>query len=75
LVGWVQVAKASYDQMRLTGDSQSIVIGGESGAGKTECTKLVLAYLTSVSGTVGVRIIIMIIIIVITHMLITGTTE
>ena len=42
-------AKNAYESMHREQKSQSIVISGESGAGKTEATKQVLQYLTTVS--------------------------
>ncbi|KAI6240417.1 Myosin head [Aphelenchoides fujianensis] len=39
------VADKAFRDMRRTGASQSIVVSGESGAGKTECQKHVLRYL------------------------------
>ncbi|MQM07606.1 hypothetical protein Taro_040447 [Colocasia esculenta] len=44
------VADASYRAMMNEGQSQSILVSGESGAGKTETTKLILQYLTFVGG-------------------------
>ncbi|XP_047321544.1 myosin-15 [Impatiens glandulifera] len=44
------VADASYRAMIYDGKSQSILVSGESGAGKTETTKLIMQYLTYVGG-------------------------
>ncbi|KAH7835175.1 hypothetical protein Vadar_023570 [Vaccinium darrowii] len=44
------VADASYRAMMMEGRSQSILVSGESGAGKTETTKLIMQYLTYVGG-------------------------
>ncbi|KAK6119602.1 hypothetical protein DH2020_046625 [Rehmannia glutinosa] len=44
------VADASYRAMTSEGRSQSILVSGESGAGKTETTKLIMQYLTYVGG-------------------------
>ncbi|KEH35883.1 myosin-15 isoform X2 [Medicago truncatula] len=44
------VADASYRAMVNEGQSQSILVSGESGAGKTETTKLIMQYLTFVGG-------------------------
>lgn len=43
-------ADASYRAMMSEGHSQSILVSGESGAGKTETTKLIMQYLTYVGG-------------------------
>lgn len=47
------VADASYRAMMNEGKSQSILVSGESGAGKTETTKLIMQYLTFVGGRTG----------------------
>lgn len=39
------IADKAYREMRRNNESQSIVVSGESGAGKTECQKCVLRYL------------------------------
>ncbi|KAL6883729.1 hypothetical protein ACP4OV_011143 [Aristida adscensionis] len=44
------VADASYKAMVAENRSQSILVSGESGAGKTETTKLIMRYLTFVGG-------------------------
>ncbi|XP_066322752.1 protein OPAQUE1-like isoform X2 [Miscanthus floridulus] len=44
------VADASYRAMVNDSRSQSILVSGESGAGKTETTKLIMQYLTFVGG-------------------------
>lgn len=44
------VADASYRAMVSENQSQSILVSGESGAGKTETTKLIMQYLAYVGG-------------------------
>jgi myosin heavy subunit len=46
------VADNAYRSMLADHSDQSLVISGESGAGKTEATKLILQYLAEVSGQV-----------------------
>ncbi|XP_067054184.1 unconventional myosin-VIIa-like isoform X2 [Acropora muricata] len=44
------IAQHAFISMKRRLQNQSIIISGESGAGKTESTKLILRYLTAVSG-------------------------
>ncbi|CAN8270956.1 unnamed protein product [Cochlearia groenlandica] len=44
------VADAAYRQMINEGISQSILVSGESGAGKTESTKMLMKYLAKMGG-------------------------
>jgi myosin heavy subunit len=46
-------ADNAYKQMLSENESQSCVISGESGAGKTEATKLILQFVAEVSGRAG----------------------
>ena len=45
------IADDAYALLRETGQGQSIVISGESGAGKTECTKQCLQYIAEIAGS------------------------
>ncbi|KAK4294236.1 hypothetical protein Pmani_033125 [Petrolisthes manimaculis] len=44
------IGDSCYNNMRRFKQNQCIVISGESGAGKTESTKLILQYLAAISG-------------------------
>ena len=46
-----EIAASAYRHLHSRGRSQSVVINGESGAGKTESCKLILRYLTHVSSS------------------------
>eukprot|EP00924_Labyrinthula_sp_SR-Ha-C_P009321 maker-scaffold_2-snap-gene-20.33-mRNA-1 protein AED:0.00 eAED:0.00 QI:73/1/1/1/1/1/2/54/1259 len=46
-----EVANESYDSMAYQRKNQSILISGESGAGKTEATKQCLKYLAHIAGS------------------------
>ncbi|POM70921.1 Myosin-like protein [Phytophthora palmivora] len=45
------VARAAYMDIVLNGRSQAILISGESGAGKTEATKIIMTYFAVTCGT------------------------
>ena len=45
-----QISWVAHRQLLSTGENQSVLISGESGAGKTEATKLILRYLTNTGG-------------------------
>jgi myosin heavy subunit len=47
------IASNAYERMLGEGENQSIIISGESGAGKSEATKLILQFLAEVSSRSG----------------------
>ncbi|KAL3639882.1 hypothetical protein CASFOL_014850 [Castilleja foliolosa] len=50
------VAEAAYNEMMIDETNQSIIISGESGAGKTETAKITLQYLAAIGGgNVGIE--------------------
>jgi myosin-5 len=49
------VADATYHAMLADKQSQSVVISGESGAGKTETTKIAMQYLAGLAGGTGIE--------------------
>ncbi|RDD45946.1 Unconventional myosin-VI [Trichoplax sp. H2] len=55
------IADKAYRDMRISKQSQSIIVSGESGAGKTESTKYIIRYLTESwgqgAGTIEQRIV------------------
>ncbi len=44
------LADGAFRSLATTNKNQAVIISGESGAGKTECTKLVLQYMAEMSG-------------------------
>ena len=45
------VARRAFTGMQADHENQSVMISGESGAGKTEATKVILQYLSEVAGS------------------------
>ena len=52
-----QVTCNAYEQMISAKADQSMVISGESGAGKTEATKICLSFLAQVAGCVAAALV------------------
>ena len=50
------IGEQAYRAMKSGQNSQSLIICGESGAGKTETTKLILRYLSSIAGAGNVEV-------------------
>jgi myosin V len=50
------IGEQSYRAMKSGKNSQSLIICGESGAGKTETTKLILRYLSSIASSGNVEV-------------------
>ena len=46
------ISKLAYDDLLKNNNNQSILVSGESGAGKTQTTKFLMNYITSVSKTI-----------------------
>jgi myosin-5 len=44
------ISAGSYQHMRMFGEAQSILVSGESGAGKTETTKILMSHLAVAGG-------------------------
>lgn len=49
------IADAAYSEMMRDGKNQSIIISGESGAGKTETAKFAMQYLAALGGGSGIE--------------------
>jgi myosin-5 len=49
------VADLAFNEMLQNGINQSIIISGESGAGKTETAKIAMQYLTALGGASGME--------------------